>query len=239
MSLVNKRIVIIGGTSGIGLATARAAIDAGAEVVIASSRQSSVDAALAELSQSTTGYTVDVTNDESLREFFAKIGPFDHFAFTAGEPLSLLEARDMDIAAAKKFFDVRYFGALSAAGIAAKYLREEGSITLTSGSARTRPGSGWSVASSICGAVTSLAKALAVELAPIRVNSVEPGVIRSPLWSGMPQEAQEELFAQQADFVPVNRVGEVEDVAQAFVYAMSQSFVSGASIPVDGGALLA
>jgi NAD(P)-dependent dehydrogenase (short-subunit alcohol dehydrogenase family) len=86
--------------------------------------------------------------------------------------------------------------------------------------------------------VTSLAKALAVELAPLRVNSVEPGVVRSPLWSGMSRADQDGLFALQAEVVPVGRVGEVEDVAQAFVYAMTQSFVNGASIPVDGGALL-
>jgi NAD(P)-dependent dehydrogenase (short-subunit alcohol dehydrogenase family) len=238
MSLAHQRVVIIGGTSGIGLATARAALDAGAEVIIGSSRQSSVDAALSELSAGTTGYAVDVSSEESLRGFFEKVGPFDHLAFTAGEPLSLLAVDGMDIAAARDFFQIRYFGALSAVSIGWPSIREGGSITLTSGSARTRPGAGWSVPASICGAVTSLAKALAVELAPLRVNSVEPGVVRSPLWSGMSREDQDGLFAQQAEVVPVGRVGEVEDVAQAFVYAMTQSFVNGASIPVDGGALL-
>nr|WP_237496712.1 SDR family oxidoreductase [Modestobacter sp. L9-4] len=111
-------------------------------------------------------------------------------------------------------------------------------MTLTSGAARTRPGAGWAVASSLCGATTSLAKALAVELAPIRVNVVEPGVVRSPLWGGMTQEQQQAMFAEQARVVPVERVGEVEDVARAFVYAMTQTFMSGTTVAVDGGALL-
>lgn len=238
MSLNGKRIVIIGGTSGIGLATAHAAIDAGAEVVIASSRQSSVDAALAELSAGATGRTLDVLDSADVRSFFTELGDIDHLAYTAGEPLALLPVEGIDIDRARAFFQVRYFGALNAVGAAAPHIRPGGSITLTSGSARTRPGAGWAVASSLCGATTSLAGALAVELAPIRVNVVEPGIVRSPLWSGMSAEEQEAMYQQQAELLPVGRVGEVADVAQAFLYSMTQSFMTGTSLPVDGGALL-
>jgi NAD(P)-dependent dehydrogenase (short-subunit alcohol dehydrogenase family) len=238
MSLTGKRVVIIGGTSGIGLATAHAAVDAGAEVVIASSRQSSIDAALGELSAGTTGHTLDVLDGAAVQAFFEKVGDFDHLAYTAGEPLSLLAVDGLDIDRARGFFEVRFFGALNAVSAAAQHIRPGGSITLTSGSARTRPGAGWSVASSLCGATTSLAGALAVELAPVRVNVVEPGIIRSPLWSGMSAEDQQAMYQQQAAVLPVGRVGEVDDVARAFLYSMTQSFVTGTSIPVDGGALL-
>jgi NAD(P)-dependent dehydrogenase (short-subunit alcohol dehydrogenase family) len=145
----------------------------------------------------------------------------------------------MDIDKARDFFQIRFFGALTVVSVAAPHIRPGGSITLTSGSARTRPGAGWSLGASISGAVTSLTKALAVELAPLRVNCVEPGIVRSPLWSGMSEVDQQQMFDQQADVVPVGRVGEVDDVARAFRYAMTQTFSSGASIPVDGGALLA
>ena len=94
------------------------------------------------------------------------------------------------------------------------------------------------MASSLCGATTSLAGALAVELAPICVNVVEPGIVRSPLWSGMSAEDQQAMYQQQADALPVGRVGEVHDIAHAFVYFMTQSFMTGTSILVDGGALL-
>jgi NAD(P)-dependent dehydrogenase (short-subunit alcohol dehydrogenase family) len=238
MSLTSKRVVIIGGTSGIGLATAHAAIDAGAEVIIASSRQSSIDAALGELSAGTTGHALDVLDTAAVRSFFDNVGEFDHLAYTAGESLSLMPIDGMNLDQARGFFQIRFFGALNAVSIAAKHIRREGSITLTSGSARTRPGAGWSVASSLCGATTSLAGALAVELAPIRVNVVEPGIVRSPLWSGMNAEDQQAMFDQQAATLPAGRVGEVEDVAQAFLYSMTQSFMTGTSIPVDGGALL-
>lgn len=238
MSLISKRVVIIGGTSGIGLATAHAAVDAGAEVIIASSRQSSIDAALGELSADTAGHTLDVLDTAAVRTFFDNVGEFDHLAYTAGESLSLMPVDGMNLDKARGFFQIRFFGALNAVSIAARHIRPEGSITLTSGSARTRPGAGWSVASSLCGATTSLAGALAVELAPIRVNVVEPGIVRSPLWSGMKADDQQAMFDQQAAILPAGRVGEVEDVAQAFLYSMTQSFMTGTSIPVDGGALL-
>ena len=238
MTLTDKRVVIIGGTSGIGLATAHAAIDAGAHVVIASSRQSSVDAALGELSADTTGRALDVLDTSAVQGFFDEIGAFDHLAYTAGESLRLLPVDGMDLDQARGFFQVRFFGALNAVSIAAQHIRPGGSITLTSGSARTRPGAGWSVASSLCGATTSLAGALAVELAPLRVNVVEPGIVRSPLWSGMSADDQQAMYDQQAELLPAGRVGEVEDVAQAFLYSMRQTFMTGTSIPVDGGALL-
>ena len=238
MSLINQRAVIVGGTSGIGLATVRAALDAGAEVVIASSRRSSVDAALAELPTGASGGTLDVLDPAAVSTFFDEIGAFDHLVYTAGEPLSLMPLDELDLDRARGFFQVRYFGALNVVGAAARHLRPGGSITLTSGSARTRPGAGWAVASSVCGAVTSLAGALAVELAPLRVNVVEPGIVRSPLWGGMSLEDQRAMYEQQARDVPVGRVGEVDDVARAFLYSMTQTFMTGSSIPVDGGALL-
>lgn len=238
MDLTSKRVVVIGGSSGIGLAVAHAAVDAGAEVVIASSRQSSIDAALGELSADTTGHVLDVLDTDAVRAFFDSVGELDHLAYTAGESLSLIPVEGMNLDQARRFFQIRFFGALNAVSIAAKRISPTGSITLTSGSARTRPGAGWSVASSLCGATTSLAGALAVELAPIRVNVVEPGIVRSPLWSGMSAEDQQSMFDQQAAALPVGRVGEVEDVARAFLYSMTQSFMTGTSIPVDGGALL-
>jgi NAD(P)-dependent dehydrogenase (short-subunit alcohol dehydrogenase family) len=238
MTLTNNRVVIIGGTSGIGLATAHAAVEQGAEVIIASSRQSSVDAALGELSASTTGHTLDVLDTAAVTAFFEAIGEFDHLVYTAGESLTLMPVEGMNLDKARGFFQVRFFGALNAVSIGAAHIRPGGSVTLTSGSARTRPGAGWSVAASLCGATTSLARALAVELAPVRVNVVEPGIARSPLWSGMSADDQQAMYDQQAATLPAGRVGEVDDIARAFVYSMTQQFMTGTSIPVDGGALL-
>jgi NAD(P)-dependent dehydrogenase (short-subunit alcohol dehydrogenase family) len=238
MTLRNKRIVIVGGSSGIGLATAQSALAAGAHVIIVSSRQTSIDRALAELNGPVTGHTIDVLDKKTVTAFFDDLGEIDHLVYTAGEPLTLNPIIGMDISAAQDFFQVRYFGALTTISAAAPHLHPEGSITLTSGSARTRPGAGWSLGASISGAVTSLTKALAIELAPIRVNCVEPGIIRSPLWDAMTETDRHQMYEQQGATLPAGRIGEVTDVAQAFIYAMTQTFTTGMSIPVDGGALL-
>lgn len=101
------------------------------------------------------------------------------------------------------------------------------------------PGSGWAVAASICGAVESLTRALAVELAPIRVNAVCPGVVRSPLWASMTQASREQLYRDTAASVPAGRVGEVEDIAYAYLYCLTQPFATGSVVTVDGGTTLA
>jgi NAD(P)-dependent dehydrogenase (short-subunit alcohol dehydrogenase family) len=94
------------------------------------------------------------------------------------------------------------------------------------------------VAASICGAVEALTRALAVELAPIRVNAVSPGVVRSPLWSKLPDEERERLYEETGAAIPVGRVGEVTDVAQAYLYLMTQDFSTGTVLTVDGGSIL-
>lgn len=243
--LGSQHVVVLGGTSGIGLATARAASAAGAVVTVVSSNPASVDRALAELPEGARGHAVDLTDAAAVGRLFARLADsglvIDHLAYTAGEPLALMPLTELDLVRAREFFALRYFGALGAVQAAAPYLRDGGSITLTTGTAGSRPGPGWSVASSICGATEALTRALAVELAPrrIRVNAVRPGVVRSPLWGGMDEEVREELYRQTADAVPLGRVGEVDDVAPAYLFCMADSFVTGTIITVDGGSLLA
>lgn len=140
---------------------------------------------------------------------------------------------------AGQFFALRYFGALAAVHAAAPHIRPGGSITLTTGTAKDRPGPGWSVVASICGAMEALTKALAVELAPIRVNAVCPGVVRSPLWDSMPEENREQLYWDTAAAVPLGRVGNVSDIAQAYLFYLTQQFATGSILTLDGGAVLA
>jgi NAD(P)-dependent dehydrogenase (short-subunit alcohol dehydrogenase family) len=118
-------------------------------------------------------------------------------------------------------------------------LRPGGSITLTSGTAGDRPGAGWALGASVCGAMSALTRALAVELAPVRVNAVAPGVVRSPLWSGMSEQDRAAMYNDVAAAVPLGRVAEVDDVALAYVYAMEQVHGTGIVITVDGGTVLA
>ena len=170
---------------------------------------------------------------------FGDLGDIDHLVFTAGEPLALMDVATLDLDKAREFFALRYFGALGAVQAAAPHLQPGGSITLTSGIAGRRPAAGWSVAASICGAVESLTRALAVEMAPIRVNAVCPGVVRSPLWASMTPASREQLYHDTAASLPAGRVGEVDDIARAYLFCLTQPFATGSILTVDGGAALA
>jgi NAD(P)-dependent dehydrogenase (short-subunit alcohol dehydrogenase family) len=239
MELHGQRVVILGGTSGIGLATAHAAARCGAEVTVVSRQPASVDRALAELPPGTGGRAADLTDPAVARSLFSDLGGIDHLVFTAGEPLALMNLADLDLDKAREFFALRYFGALAAVHAAAPHLRPGGSITLTTGTAGRRPAPGWAVAASICGAIESLTRALAVELAPIRVNAVCPGVVRSPLWASMTRASREQLYRDTAASIPAGRVGETSDIARAYLYCLTQPFATGSILTVDGGTALA
>jgi len=237
-SLKNKRVVILGGSSGLGLATAKAAAAEGATIVIVSGNQSRIDRALQDLPQGSTGYAVDLSKEENIKNFFDTIGDIDHLVYTAGENLTLHNIAETDIEQARSFFNLRYWGALAAVKYGSAHINTGGSICLISGIASARPGTGWGIAASICGAMEGFVRAMAVELAPIRVNSVMPGVIKTNLWNSMSDGDRQNLYQSVGDALLVKRVGEADDIALAFMYLMKQQFGTGQNIIVDGGAVL-
>jgi NAD(P)-dependent dehydrogenase (short-subunit alcohol dehydrogenase family) len=239
MDLSGQRIVVLGGSSGIGLAVAQAAARQGARLIIASSRQARIDEALAALPRCAEGHALDLGEEEAVRGLFQRIGAFDHLVYTAGENLRLFTLAEADVAAAQRFFRVRYWGAYMAAKYGHGSIRAGGSIVFTSGLAGQRPHAGWATAASICMAMEGMTRALAVELAPIRVNIVCPGVVRTPLWDGMSEADREGLYQRMAGVLPVGHVGEAEEVAESYLYAMRQSYGTGQVIVVDGGGALA
>jgi NAD(P)-dependent dehydrogenase (short-subunit alcohol dehydrogenase family) len=236
MTLEGKRVVVLGGSSGIGFATAQAAAKQGAAVVIASSRQARIDKALATLPSGSEGRVVDLANEAAVRRLFADLGLFDHLVFTAGETLQLGLLADIDIAAARGFFDLRYWGAFTAAKYGSANIRPGGSIVFTSGIAGQRPRSGWALGASICSAMEGLTRALAIE--PIRVNIVSPGVVATPLWAEMAEADREALYRQAGEKLPVGHIGEAAEIAEAYLYLMDQSYATGQVLVVDGGAVL-
>jgi NAD(P)-dependent dehydrogenase (short-subunit alcohol dehydrogenase family) len=240
MTLTEQRVLIIGGTSGLGLAVARAVLDRGAHPVVASRRPASVQRALDELGPGAAGSAVDVQDDASLIGLLDAHGPFDHLVYTAGEPLEMTMLADLSAERIQAFWNTRYIGAMNAVRVITGRhgVRSGGSIVLTSGNAAQRPGPGWALGASICGAVDALTRQLALELAPLRVNNVAPGVTRSPLWSAMSEQEQSALYESVAAGLPVGRIAETADVALAYVYAMEQTMATGTSLLVDGGAVL-
>ncbi len=238
MSMHGQRVVVLGGSSGIGLATAQAAGRAGAGVVIASSRRARVDEALAMLPEGAEGHALDLTDAAAVEALFGRIGAFDHLVFTAGETLMLGSLADTDLAAAQRFFALRYWGAFTAAKFGSPHLRPGGSITFTTGTAGRRPRPGWSLGASVCSAVEGLTRALAVELAPLRVNAVAPGLVKTPLWAGMGEGDRETLYAGAVARLPVGHAGEPAEIAETYLYLMRQSYGTGQVIVVDGGGSL-
>jgi NAD(P)-dependent dehydrogenase (short-subunit alcohol dehydrogenase family) len=190
------------------------------------------------LPKGTEGYALDLSNEEQVQTFFDRIGAFDHLVFTAGETLQLGELSTISVEQVRRFFDLRFWGAFMAAKYGSKQIRAGGSIVLSSGTAGLRPQKGWTVAASICSAAEALTRALAVELAPIRVNAVCPGVVRTELWRNMSEEDQEAMYQGIGQALLVGRVGEAHDLAQAYLYLMREGYSTGQVIIVDGGATL-
>ena len=238
MTLEGKRIVVLGGSSGIGFAIAQAAGAEGANIVIASSNQGRVSEALKNLPGDAEGHAADLGSETAIKALFERIGDFDHLSYTAADKLQLNRVAETDLAKARKFFELRYWGALAAVKHASPHIRPGGSIVLTSGLAGLRPHPGWALGASVCSAMEGLTRALAVELAPIRVNIVAPGIVVSPLWDDMTKEARDGLYRQMAEQLLVRHAGETEEVAQSYLYLMRQTFSTGTVLRVDGGGAL-
>jgi NAD(P)-dependent dehydrogenase (short-subunit alcohol dehydrogenase family) len=236
--LQDKRVVVLGGSSGIGLAVAQLAAAQGAKVVIVSSNAERVQKAAESIGPEVQGHAVDVSDERAIATFFAKLGSFDHLVFTAGDSLQLQELASTDLQQARRAFELRYWAALAAVKYGSPQLRKGGSIVLTTGIAGQRPRKGWVLAASVCGTIEALTRALAIELAPIRVNAVSPGLVRTNLWQNMSAKEREERYESVGKSLPAGRVGEASDIAQAYLFLMQEGFATGQTIVVDGGAVL-
>jgi NAD(P)-dependent dehydrogenase (short-subunit alcohol dehydrogenase family) len=237
-ALRDKRIVVLGGSSGIGLAVAQQAAAQGAQVVIASSNPDRVQEAVQTLGGTAEGRTVDLLSENSIQDFFAKLGDFDHLVFTAGDTLQLGEVAATNLDQAHRAFDLRYWAALAAVKYGSPHVRRGGSIVLTTGVAGRRPHKGWALGASVTSAVEGLTRALAVELAPLRVNAVSPGVVRTSLWKNMTEQERDAMYENVGKNLLVGRVGETEEIAHTYLYLMQEGYSTGQVIVVDGGATL-
>jgi NAD(P)-dependent dehydrogenase (short-subunit alcohol dehydrogenase family) len=238
--LIDQRIVVIGGSAGIGFAVANAAEDAGADVLIASSSQTKLDKALGQFSEKVRGAIVDVTNEESVRKLFEDLGEVDHVAVTVGTSYKSAPVADSEISESQKPFLVKYWGQFLVAKYAGPRLSKRGSLTLTSGVLSQRPSKSLAAQASVNAAVEALARTLALELAPRRVNVVSPGFIDTGklLRDLPPHERAAKLAESKGAGLPSQRVGQAEDAASAFLFAIQNPYLSGQVLFVDGARLL-
>jgi NAD(P)-dependent dehydrogenase (short-subunit alcohol dehydrogenase family) len=238
MNLNGKRIVVIGGASGIGYAVAEAAIAEGAEVVVGSSQPANVQGAVERLGNRATGHPVNVKVEDEVAGFFDWTGPFDHLVFTAGDWGGFRSPRpiaETDLDAAADAYAVRYWGALRAIKHGTGQMREGGSVVLTNGMIAHRPRKGTPISTAMAGGIEHLVRGLAVDLAPIRVNAVCPGAIRTGVWDSIPAETREVQFKAMTGRLPIPRIGEPAEVAEAYLYLLKAGYTTGQVLLVDGG----
>jgi NAD(P)-dependent dehydrogenase (short-subunit alcohol dehydrogenase family) len=232
--LTGKKVVVIGGSSGIGLSTAELASSQGAEVVIASRNAERLNAAAAKLG--VTAIVADVTSDDSIASLFEKCGTVDHVVLTAAQlrsgPFKTVAMEDVRATMENKFW-----GAWRVARSAD--IRAGGSLTLVTGFLSVRPRPNSAIVGAANGALESLARSLALELAPVRVNAVSPGIIDTPIRAAMPEAARKDMLAKTAAALPVGRVGTGEDIARQILAFMTIGFATGSIVYLDGGALIA
>jgi len=235
--LKGKKIVIIGGSSGIGFETAKQVIAQGAEVIIASRSKNKLQNAKEQLGASATAFTLDTTQEQQVQSFFEKVGQFDHLVVSAAETSSG-SFLDTNTAQARQLFENKFWGQYYAAKYGAPKVLPHGSITLFSGVVAYKSMVGSSILGAVNAAVSNLGQTLALELAPIRVNIISPGIIDTPSRSKMPEETRNHFYATVGNKLPVKRIGRAEDVAQSVLYLLQNSFVTGTVLHVEGGHIL-
>jgi NAD(P)-dependent dehydrogenase (short-subunit alcohol dehydrogenase family) len=236
MRIEGQSVVIIGGSSGMGLAIAKEAVDAGADVTIAGRSQARLDEAHRAIAGDVVTCTVDVSDEQSVKRLFSQIGLFDHLVVT-GSSVRTGPLRELSLTDARASMDSKFWGQY----MAARYvqIRPNGSITFFSGILSRRPSAGLASLAAINAAVEALGRALAVELAPVRVNVVSPGLTDTPAHAGMPDDARMRMFAAAAKRSLVGHVGRPEDIASLALELMCNSYITGVVVDVDGGGLLA
>jgi NAD(P)-dependent dehydrogenase (short-subunit alcohol dehydrogenase family) len=234
MMLAGKKVVVVGGSSGIGLSTAELAKREGAEVIIASRNAERLNAVAGSLGA--RAIAADVTSDQSVEDLFRACGPVDHVVVTAAQlrsgPFKTVSMDDV-----RATMEGKFWGSWRVARSAE--IRPGGSLTLVSGFLSIRPRPNSAIVGAANGAIESLARSLALELAPVRVNCVSPGIIDTPIRAAMPEVARRDMLAKTAAALPVGRVGVGEDIARQILAFMTIGFATGSIVYIDGGALIA
>jgi NAD(P)-dependent dehydrogenase (short-subunit alcohol dehydrogenase family) len=238
MTLEDKRVLVIGGGSGIGLGVAKGAAHEGAKVVIASRDAKKIGEAAKTVGAMAA--VIDVKSEQNIAQFFKEHSGFDHIAFTAGDWETLVPGAlaDLDLTKAAERMTTRFWGAVAVAKHGATKLPPGGSYTITNGMLAHRPMKGMPIVTAGACAVEGLARGLAVDLAPVRVNCVCPGLIETEMWDKFPEGYRNMLIAAtQKQLVP--RPGHTNEAGEAYLTCMRNSFMTGQVIKIEGGVALA
>ncbi|KAF3395902.1 putative oxidoreductase YkvO [Penicillium rolfsii] len=241
-SIANKSVLVIGGSSGIGYAVAERCLAEGAKVHIASSSASRVNASASSLKEKfpageISGHCCDLAErnvEQNLEKLLEAVKPLDHIVFTAGDALAIKPLEAIDLDAIQQAGHIRFAVPLLVAKLAPRYLNPgfQSSYTMTTGAGSQKPFPNWSMISGYLSGLHGMTRNLALDLKPLRVNLVSPGVVATPLWgtNGVPEE--------MSQHTTLGKVGTPEEVAEAYVYLMKDTNATGSCISTNGGSLL-
>jgi len=235
-TLQGQKVLVVGGSSGIGAAAAKSLAALGAEVTIASRNAGKLEEAAAHIGGAVRTAILDTSDDAALEAFFAAQGSFDHVVVSAAQTASG-PVKQLPLVDAYAAMNSKFWGAYRVARAA--QINEGGSLTLVSGFLSVRPSKTSVLQGAINAALEALVRGLALELSPVRVNAVSPGLVATPLWAGMNEEKRSAMFAGAAERLPARRVGQPEDLANAIVYLVTTPFATGSTVLVDGGGAIA
>lgn len=227
--------VIVGGTRGIGFSTAQQLLQLGHRVTITGLRTESVDKAVARLGSHAAGIALDLKDPSSFAATFEKIGALDNLVLAGSSDIAWGAFSVLKMDAVTTALQMKLLGYLGAAQAALPVMAANGSITFLGGAAGRVALPGTVGLAVVNGALESATRTLAKELAPRRVNLVSPGLTNTEAYDHLPQEQKQQMFAGAAARIPVGRTAESDEVAQVVVLAVTNGFVSGAVLDVDGG----
>lgn len=233
MQLVGKHVVVMGGSQGIGFETARLATQAGATITIMGRSPERLEAARDRLGDVDT-VTVDITDEAAVHHAFAPLERVDHVYIAAG---SFVGGKVLDgsVEQFRPALESRVWGSVYVIQAAASKIPPGGSITLTGGLSSDRPVVGAWATSVATAAAEQMARALALELSPIRVNAIAPGWTDTPMWDAILGDAKHGAFEDVATKIPTGRLASAEEVASSVIFLMSNAAITGEVIHIDGG----
>lgn len=237
MTFKDQHVVIVGGSSGMGLALAQTVLDKGGKVTIAGRSEAKLSAANATLGNRAQILAFDAGNAAAAEKAYASLGPINHLVTTAAA-LTYAPISEIALDAVAEMLSGKFWAPFLAARFAAPKIVAGGSITFFSGLAAYRPGPGTVAVAALNAGLEGMAKALAVELAPLRVNVLSPGVVETPGWSFLSEDDRKGFFAGQAKSLLTRYVGTSADIAQAAVTLMTNPYITGTVLDVDGGGRL-
>lgn len=235
---MSETVVVIGGTAGMGLATAQLLSKEGFRVVISGRNHDTIDKALSQIGENSLGFPLDFTDSASVVSFFEEVGSFDHLALVGSGKAAWGSFRDLKFEDLKVAFEQKFYGFFLCTQAALSKIRADGSITFFIGGASRSAIPKTTGVAAVNGAIQAMAFTMAKELAPLRVNILSPGLVDTPVYDWMSPEEKADFFKQMGGELPVGRVGKPDEIGQAVSFLIRNRFTTGAILDVDGGGRL-